>query len=104
MDARSVSEAVTALAARGYVDGFRAEGDGLRHLESGMLVPAEALLVDELLRFEGTSDPDDEAMVFAVRSVDGRVRGTWTVAFGAALDPVDGEMARRLVDVRHRKR
>jgi hypothetical protein len=100
MEVRTLADAVEDLARRGYADGFRAEGEGLRHLPSGRVIPAEALCVDEMARFEGESNPDDEALVLAVRSADGRVRGTWTVAFGPGMDPLDGELARRLVDAR----
>lgn len=104
MEARTLTELVEEWSERGYADGFRAEPEGLRHLPSGRLLEAEAVLVDEIARFEGESDPDDETLVVALRSADGSVRGTWSVAFGPLMDPVDAEMARRLVDVRARMR
>jgi len=92
----SVSEAVEQYGARGYAADFRAEPEGLRVVGGDRLFAPEDLVVDDLARFEGTSDPDDEAVVFALRARDGSVRGTWTVAFGPGMAPLDGEMARRL--------
>jgi len=96
MEAASVSEAVEELGARGYTACFRAEADGIRATGSDRLFAPEELVIDDLERFEGISNPDDEAVVFALRSRDGAVSGTWTVAFGPGMDPLDGEMARRL--------
>jgi len=96
MQAASVSDAVDELGARGYTACFRAEADGIRVTNSDRLFAPEELVIDDLERFEGISNPDDEAVVFALRSRDGAVRGTWTVAFGPGMDPLDGEMARRL--------
>lgn len=100
MDARSVAGTVEALTRQGYRGDFRAEPEGLRETASGRIFAPEDLVVEALERFEGTSDPDDEAAVFALRSRDGTVRGTWTVAFGPAMPPLDGEMAHRLRDAR----
>ena len=37
-------------------------------------------IVDEIVRFEGESDPDDEAVLFALRSRDDKARGTFVAA------------------------
>lgn len=92
----TLSQAVERLEAAGYRGGFRAEAGGLRETSSGALFDADALVVDEVLRFEGISSPDDESAVFALRTPDGRLRGTYSVAYGPAMDPADGEQVRRL--------
>jgi len=51
--------------------------------------------VDEIVRFEGDSDPGDESAVFALVSEDG-TKGTYTVAFGPMMDPLDAEVVRKL--------
>lgn len=51
---------------------------------------AAALTVDETVRFEGASDPDDEAILLALSGPDG-YRGLYSAAFGAKTtsDDVD---------------
>lgn len=96
---RSVAEAVDALTRRGYASDFRATPEAtLRESGSGECFAPEALEVEGLYRFEGVSDPDDQTIVFALRSADDRVRGTYTVPFGPVMGAHDAEVVRRLRD------
>jgi len=96
---RSVGEAVNRLTQEGYAGHFHAvPGPALRETMSGVCVPPEDLRVDRQYRFEGVSDPDDQAIVFALSSSDGRIRGTYTAAYGPASLPRDAEVLRRLGD------
>ena len=92
----TVREALERLDRMGYVDEFRADGDGLRSRATGAIAPPETFRVDEIVRFEGESDPSDESAIFALRSPEGGARGTYTVAFGTLMDAGDAEMVRRL--------
>jgi hypothetical protein len=93
----TMSEALAELEAAGYRDAFRAEPGGLRALTDGHLFAPESLVVVAVRRFEGESDPDDMAIVFALRSSAGDVRGTFTAEYGPKLaDPEAAEAMRRL--------
>lgn len=100
MGKETLAQAVERLTGQGYRDGFRAERGGLRATRAGCVHPPEELLIEELVRFEGATDPDEQAAVFALRCALHGARGTWTVAYGPAMDPLDAEMARRLADRR----
>lgn len=52
------------------------------------------------MRFEGASDPEDEAILFALRCEVHGIKGTYVVAYGAAVDPLDAAVVRRLSDGR----
>ena len=92
----TVREALERLARDGYDDEFRAEGDGLKSRATGVIAPPETFRVDEVVRFEGDSDPSDESAIFALRASGDGHRGTYTVAFGTLMDAADAEMVRRL--------
>jgi hypothetical protein len=93
----TISEALARLDAAGFIDAFRAEPGVLRALAAARSFAPESLVVEEVRRFEGESDPDDMAIVFALRSAAGDVRGTFTSAYGPKLaDPAAAEMLRRL--------
>jgi len=92
----SLARATDRLTAEGYREEFRAETKGLRALGSGRIYAPEALHVDRVLRFEGPSDPADEALLFALSVAEDGVRGTYAVTFGPAVEPDDAEMVRRL--------
>lgn len=102
MPEQSLAEAVERLSAGGYEADFRVEGEQLCEPRSGRCLAPEAFVVDEIVRIEGDSDPDDEAIVFALHSRDGSLRGTWAVAYGPGMDPREAEVARRLHDGRRR--
>ena len=74
------------LARRGFSDGFRVVDGNLRVLTTGKLLRPEDLVIREVYRFEGISDPDDMAIVYAIESTTG-VRGTLIDAFGVYADP-----------------
>jgi hypothetical protein len=91
-----VSEALRRLTAAGYADSYRAEARGLKSRSSGTVHLPETLGVDEIVRFEGDSDPSDECAIFALTSRRDGTRGTFTVAYGSMMDALDAEMVRRL--------
>ena len=51
----------------GFRDAFRAEREGLRAIAAKRTYAPEELVIDEVARFEGDTDPQDEAVLFAVR-------------------------------------
>jgi hypothetical protein len=85
-DYTTVARAVDDLTNRGFTEHFRAVGDRLVALDTGRVFAAEELVIREYYRFEGVSDPDDMAIVYAIESTGG-VRGTMTDAFGVYADP-----------------
>ena len=93
-------DALRRFSGRGYTDAFQAKPEGLRSLETGAIFSPEDLVVEDVARFEGQSDPGDEATIFALRSQDGGIRGTYTVTFGTYMDALDAVMVPRLRDAR----
>jgi hypothetical protein len=74
------------LAGSGFVEHFGVRGDALRSFDTGRAFSADQVTVREYHRFEGASDPDDMAIVYAIEAPGG-VRGTLVDAFGAYSDP-----------------
>ena len=92
----TIAQAVNRLTAAGYSDDFRAERDGLRAVQAGCTHTPETLVVDEVVRFEGITDPDDEAILFALRCAEHGTKGTFAIAYGMKVPEIDAQMARRL--------
>lgn len=93
---------VDRLTREGYSDTFRGESGGVRALRSGHVHAPEDLVVESIGRFEGISDPEDEAIVLAVRSSIDGCRGTYTVPYGKDMPSLDGEFIARIPDARRR--
>ncbi len=92
----TVREAIDRLERAGYSEQLRALLEGFLDVGTGRVHPPEALIVDEVVRFEGESDPGDEAVVFALRARDDRMRGTFVASYGPASDPQSGALIKRL--------
>jgi hypothetical protein len=88
--------AIARLERAGYADALRASAEGFLELRTGRIHPPETLIVDEIVRFEGESDPADEAVLFALRSRDQSVRATFVATYGPSADPVSGSLIKRL--------
>lgn len=91
----TISGAIARLRAAGYVSDLRAAG--------GMLVcdlcdtahdPGE-VTIDEVVRFEGASNPDDEAVLFAL-SVPCGHRGLYAAPYGLDVSSDDVTVIRAL--------
>ena len=94
----TIREAIERLRAVGYTIDWQSTGEGrLRCIACGLTVEPSMVRIDEVVRFEGVSDPGDEAILFALSTDDGH-QGIYTTAYGldtptrdldvvAALDP-----------------
>ena len=83
----TLADALDDLRRRGFSENFGVVGSGLRAVDSGKAFRAEELIIREYYRFEGISDPDDMAIVYAIESQDG-TRGMLVDAFGLYANPV----------------
>ncbi|MEZ5229943.1 MAG: hypothetical protein R2710_25745 [Acidimicrobiales bacterium] len=92
------SEAIARLETLGYVEQFRLDDDGM--IEAGNeRWPAESISVDQSLRFEGMSNPDDESIVLAV-SGPGDRKGVLTLPYGPDLAGPAADTVRLLAQQR----
>lgn len=92
----TLSQAIERFQEAGYRQDFRAEADGLRAVGTDCIHQPEELVIEEVERFEGETDPQDESMLFALRCETHGTRGTYVVAFGPSIEAADAEMVRRL--------
>jgi hypothetical protein len=92
----TLSEAIGRLDSAGFREAFRATARGLQATTTGITYQPESLEIEEVLRFEGPTDPADESILFALRSRSDGVLGTFAAAYGPGMDAFDAEMVRRL--------
>jgi hypothetical protein len=80
----TVTEAVNDLTRRGYtVDlTLNAEKDCLACSDLFTELSPDKFRIDEVYRFEGVTDPGDEMIVFAISSLDEKIKGVVVNAFG----------------------
>jgi hypothetical protein len=98
----SLREALERLSARGYDTEFVVRGRLLTCIGCDAPVGAGDVVIDDLVRFEGESDPDEELVVYAISSGPCGRKGTLTVGFGPEIDSEDLEIVLQLRDGRRR--
>src|SRR5205085_2369901 len=93
----TVTEAVKGLKERGYTIDFNIAFDKLVcSNNSNICLHPDEFEIVESHRFEGDSNPDDEDVVYAVESKDGKLKGVITSAFGMYADPASNKIIQKL--------
>jgi ribosomal protein L37E len=101
----TVIEAIARLEGRGFTGSFHVDTETSTLLCAGCghrVVPSEAEVV-ELFRFEGPTDPGEEAIVVGLRCRRCGREGTLVSAYGAAADAAEAEVLVGLGDARYRR-
>ena len=91
----TLERVVDELGRRGYTEHFKAIDGGLQALGTGEHFDPKELTIHGYYRFEGTSDPDDMAIAYAIETRSG-VRGILVDAFGVYADPTTGTVLRNV--------
>lgn len=89
----TVSEAINALRKQGYTEDFNIEGDFI--VRNTGSFSANDFEIADVYRYEGNSDPADEAAVYAIKSSNG-LKGTLVTGYGASSDSMSNEMLQKL--------
>lgn len=90
----TVTEAISGLRHRGYSTDFNLEENCII-CNSAKFNPADFEIV-EVHRFEGNTDPADEAVVYAIESVTG-MKGVLVSGYGISAEGMSAEMAKKLL-------
>lgn len=92
----TVSEAIAYLASHGYVDDYRVCPEGVVDVPSGSVHPMKTAVIDYTFRFEGPSDPADQAIVLGVTCPEWGRKGVLVSAYGPEADPEQARLLRAL--------
>jgi hypothetical protein len=91
----TLAQATSRLEAAGYEAQFLIRGDKVECHRCNCAVTTQQLTVDEIVRFEGMSDPGDESVLFAVSAECGH-KGTLTTTYGPDVSPEEVEVISHL--------
>jgi hypothetical protein len=93
----TLSQATTRLSLAGYVEDYRAHDGRLVCGQCGTSHDPAELTIDAIVRFEGDSNPEDEAIVYALDAGCGH-RGLYIAAYGSGATADDISVAAALPD------
>ena len=92
----TVTAALNALRLQGYTIDFNIAFDKLIQTEGNIMFEPEDFQITKVFRFEGETNPDDEAVVYGIESKDGNVKGVMVSAFGPYADPATNVIIQKL--------
>ncbi|WP_428660065.1 phosphoribosylpyrophosphate synthetase [Runella sp.] len=92
----TLSETMSALRKEGYVEDFNLRQDCLECREGEFKVFANEFKIDEFFRFEGQTDPADEAVLYAISSENHQIKGLLVSGYGVYTEEITNELLEKL--------
>ena len=92
----TLSETMTALRKEGYVEDFNLRQDCLECRDGQFKVFADEFKIDEFFRFEGQTDPADEAVLYAISSDNHAIKGLLVSGYGVYTEEITDELLAKL--------
>lgn len=82
---KSLASCLTRIINEGYTEDFKVTGNGLESLNKDHSYTPDEIHVVNFFRFEGESDPDDNAILYVIEAADG-TKGTLIDSYGTYND------------------
>lgn len=92
---QSLIDALADVKSRGYTEDFSLEPSCLYCGDLDLRLTPEEFHVDEFYRFEGDSNPEDSAVLYAISSSSG-VKGTVVDSYGVYAENMNFDMTQKL--------
>jgi len=91
----TITDALADLKKRGYTIDFNLTLVGKPNSNSHVALPGDRFEIAEVYRFEGETNPDDEAVIYAIESING-IKGILINGYGVSTEPAVDEFIARL--------
>ncbi len=89
----TVTDAINKLREKGFILDFNIVGDNL--VSQAEKIDSEDFEIVDIYRYEGDSDPGDEAVVYAIQSKQG-LKGVLVTGYGASADAMSVKILEKL--------
>jgi hypothetical protein len=83
---KSLANCLNRIVIEGYTEDFKITENGIESVQKHSSYSPDKIHVVNFFRFEGESDPDDNAILYVIETADG-VKGTLIDAYGTYNDP-----------------
>ncbi|MGZ3742334.1 MAG: phosphoribosylpyrophosphate synthetase [Pseudobdellovibrionaceae bacterium] len=97
----SLSEALHQLEEKGYSENLSARLDHFECRSGQLKLYPKDVRIDGIIRFENTSDPDDQAILYAISIPTLGLKGIYVDTYGLHQDELSREMTERLKNHPH---
>lgn len=92
----TLSETINGLKKEGYTLDFNIRQDCLVCSQTNTVLSPDDFEIDKFYRFEGMSNPDDQAILYAISSPKFEVKGVLVNGYGISADDATDEMIEKL--------
>lgn len=99
----TLTEKINKALEQGYTENFKISSRGLTDEMGGKYYAAHEVHIPNFHRFEGYSDPQDNAILYWIETVDGR-KGILVDAYGAYSDVKVSNFMRDVEDIQKTKK
>jgi hypothetical protein len=95
-DYGTLSQTINGLKEEGYTRDFNIQQDCLVCQETKTELSPDEFEIDGVFRFEGESNPDDEAVLYAISSTKDGSKGVLVNGYGVSADDASAELVKKL--------
>lgn len=88
-----MSSVIETLRKRGYTEDFNTV---MKQNKSTVPINPEEFVIDKTYRFEGMTDPEDEAILYAISSEKNNLKGILVNGYGIYADELANTMVEKL--------
>jgi len=92
----TLSETMNALKKEGYDLDFNFKDDCIVCHQNNTVLSPDDFEIDKVYRFEGISDPEDEAILYAISSKNFNAKGLLVNGYGISADEVSAGRVEKL--------
>lgn len=92
----TITEVINTLRKEGYVEDFNLQQNCLQCRDGHFSVFHNEFVIDQVFRFEGNTDPADEATVYAISAPEYGIKGILVNGAGIYTDELTDEMLESL--------
>jgi hypothetical protein len=95
-DESTLSGTMSRLRSEGYTEDFNLRENCIECREGHYKMAPSEFKIDSFYRFEGETDPSDEAILYAISSDKFRLKGLLVNGYGLSSDPLTDDMIQKL--------
>jgi len=99
---KTLSESVNEAIEKGYTENFKVLTKGLTTADGQVAYAHQDIEITDFYRFEGYSDPEDNSILYLIKTNDGR-KGMLVDAYGAQADAKISTFIHKVEDIHKKK-
>ena len=101
---KAISDSIKELQAKGYTASFELCYDHFSCGSGAVVIQPDELFFDEVLRFENSSDPDDQSILYVISVPGTNLKGLCAESYGLYHDDLSQSMIHRLQECHAQRR